>query len=173
MWKNLRGNTVGRNGTVERNDFERQSTIGNAVNFEPVPTDEASAERMDGIKGKLHGRWCPEEEAGIFGRAFFGFVSGILNLGYMKNLEQEDLWDMCVSDEALCVSRKFEDVLRKTRDDVHAPSGRVALAMWCMHRKRFILAGLVKLVSWCSLLPFALIKRLIYKFEFSEVFALL
>ena len=121
-----------------------------STHFAALPTDELTAEELErkviSDAERLRGRHCPEEDAGFFSRTFFVYVSGLLNLGYDKTLEQEDLWDVCKEDEAIRVSRIFENTLAKTRDDMDAPYGRVGLTMWRIHRKRFVLAGVGKLV---------------------------
>lgn len=50
------------------------------------------------------GRWCPEEEAGIWGRLFFSFCNGLISKGKQKALNAEDVWDLHYSDQAPHVS---------------------------------------------------------------------
>ena len=92
------------------------------------------------------GRWCPEENAGIFSRLFFSYVDGILRIGKRKPLELPDLWDLLKSDEAAVVSQRFQDCLAASADDLKAPQGKVWKGVWDAHGKYFALAGLLKLV---------------------------
>jgi ATP-binding cassette subfamily C (CFTR/MRP) protein 1 len=96
-------------------------------------------------------KWIPEEDANWISHALFLWVGGLLNLGTQKSLEHDDLWDVAPEDEASRVSTLFQDQLEATKrdnfDDFEAhPQGRVGKAMWKMHRRRFIFAGIVKFV---------------------------
>jgi len=96
-------------------------------------------------------KWIPEAQASWLSHALFLWVGGLLNLGAQKSLEHDDLWDIVPQDEASRVSASFQDQLQATQDDFGgfdgAPrQGRVGKAMWKMHRQRFILAGIVKLI---------------------------
>lgn len=42
------------------------------------------------------GRWCPEENASFLSRLLFLYVGGLVRMGYLKTLHQEDLWDVAV-----------------------------------------------------------------------------
>ena len=59
-----------------------------------------------------------------------------------------DLWDTAVVDDVATVSGRFDSILGGTKD-FGSPSGRVALALWRTHRRKFIGAGLVKLFHDC------------------------
>jgi hypothetical protein len=147
------------------------SARSNGPRFQPLPTadelafteearlpasrtygrgeEEEEGEHEEAEHGSLlrpGGRWCPEEESGVLGRVLFLYVSGLLQLGYRKSLQHDDLWDVAREDDACEVSRAFHDRLTGTREDVLAPAGRVGRAMWRQHRRRFIWAGVVKLV---------------------------
>jgi len=96
-------------------------------------------------------KWIPEAEASWISHALFLWVGGLLNLGTQKSLEHDDLWDIAPGDEASRVSALFQDQLQATKDDFDdlngaSKQGRVGKAMWKMHSRRFVLAGIVKLV---------------------------
>ena len=55
------------------------------------------------------GRWCPEEEAGIWGRLFFSFCNGLISMGKQKALNAEDVWDLSYTDQAPHVSQVREN----------------------------------------------------------------
>lgn len=85
-----------------------------------------SRPRRQGFKrlGTSAGKWCPEEEAGLFSRLFFYYMNGLIELGKTKHLVQEDLWDVADRDEAGTINEKFESQLQRTKDPIHRPQVR-------------------------------------------------
>jgi len=119
-----------------------------AASYFSVPTDlddDGFDDKNEAQSRKQHHRWVPEEEAGVVSRYTFGWVTGILSLGMTKHLEQSDLWDTAEVDDVRRVRRRFSRVLAATKDFELQPSGKMSSALWRTHRKRFILAGLIKL----------------------------
>ncbi|KAH7620070.1 putative ABC transporter C family member 10 [Nannochloris sp. 'desiccata'] len=131
--------------------FHRLPTSDNTFTFsDEDPDTEINAYRHP-YREYPSQKWIPEEEASWISHALFLWVGGLLNLGTQKSLEHDDLWDIAPGDEASRVSALFQNQLQATEDDFDdfngAPKqGRVGKAMWKMHRRRFILAGVVKLI---------------------------
>jgi len=150
------------------------------VAYTHVPSDDDDKSRA---------RWVPEEEAGVF-KYSFSWVGGLLERGLSKPLEQAgayghplppsasvcilcppltralsfsiDLWDTAVIDDVATVSGRFDSILGATKD-FGSPSGRVALALWRTHRKKFIGAGLVKLFHDCFMFSSPLLLEALLK----------
>ena len=123
--------------------------------FSRLPTNDVDL--SPGEDQQFH-RWCPEEEAGLWSRLFFSWVGGLLKLGQEKALEQHDLWDTASRDDVVEISNSFRQYVGSTVDSVHAPEGRMGLAMWKAHRKKFLIAGGLKFVHDCIMFlgPFIL-----------------
>ncbi|GAB4815546.1 hypothetical protein N2152v2_002592 [Parachlorella kessleri] len=106
------------------------------------------------------GRWCPEETASLLSHLLFLYVGPLVRMGYVKTLDQEDLWDVAREDEAHSedlwdvareddahsVAEAFMWHLRSTVDGERAPQGVIWKAMWHAHRRGFVISGVIKLV---------------------------
>ena len=77
---------------------------------------------------------------------FFGYVNGILKLGYQKPLDHEDLWDLADRDSATKLSSDFQAALASDKSN-----GKVISAVWQQYGASFVRAGLIKLVHDCTI----------------------
>eukprot|EP00884_Botryococcus_braunii_P012468 jgi/Botrbrau1/21221/Bobra.39_2s0022.1 len=112
------------------------------------------------------GRWCPEEEAGGWGRLLFTYVTGLVEAGFVKPLQTEDLWDVARWDAADVVCNRFQAELAASRDPRRCPQGSVWTAMWATHGLRFLYAGVLKLTdTGLLLLGPLLLERLLHSLQ--------
>ncbi|PSC76242.1 multidrug resistance-associated 1 isoform X1 [Micractinium conductrix] len=158
-WGRMRGRLpawLRPGGQQEAYRFHRL-TAEEGAHHEAGPSDEAEGDSAgvarDGATAALRppGRWCPEETAGFLSRLSFNYVGGLIQLGYRKTLQPEDLWDVAASDGAAAVADTFQFNLSSAQAVIWR-------AMWRTHGRAFIYAGVVKLLHDCVMFlgPFIL-----------------
>ncbi|ORX59695.1 multi drug resistance-associated protein MRP [Hesseltinella vesiculosa] len=87
---------------------------------------------------------CPEEQANIFGRLTFEWMTPLMRLGYEKPLIMDDLWNLNHEDQSAIVGERFE---RNWQLEMQKPSPSLLRALVKTLGGPFFLAALFKAIQ--------------------------
>ncbi|XP_019185928.1 PREDICTED: ABC transporter C family member 12-like isoform X2 [Ipomoea nil] len=71
----------------------------------PLGSQSADDNQYEALLGKDH--ICPERQANIFSRIYFGWMTPLMKLGYKKPINEKDVWMLDTWDRSETLSRKF------------------------------------------------------------------
>nr|GMD06436.1 ABC transporter C family member 12-like isoform X1 [Ipomoea batatas] len=71
----------------------------------PLGSQSADDNQYEALVGRDH--ICPERQANIFSRIYFGWMTPLMKLGYKKPISEKDVWMLDTWDRSETLSRKF------------------------------------------------------------------
>ncbi|XP_031130030.1 ABC transporter C family member 12-like [Ipomoea triloba] len=71
----------------------------------PLGSQSADDNQYEALVGRDH--ICPERQANIFSRIYFGWMTPLMKLGYKKPISEKDVWMLDTWDRTETLSRKF------------------------------------------------------------------
>ncbi|WOG86165.1 hypothetical protein DCAR_0205366 [Daucus carota subsp. sativus] len=109
-------------------------------NYIPLSTESFDDTKYEALLGGEH--VCPEREANMFSRLFFGWMTPLMQQGYRRPITEKDVWKLDTWDQTETLRKKFLDCWMK---ESQKEKPWLLRALNCSLGRRFWFGGFFKI----------------------------